>query len=114
MAVKAANAMRSVRVKSYAAKTAMDIGGEAVFLNRQSPDSVVLGFNTNDPTQNLNANDFRLGVHTGFDLSATRRIADRYGLELRYFGFDHWNSNVVAATTLVICYRSTRRFQSLR
>jgi hypothetical protein len=75
------------------------VTADAMFLHRQTPDSVIQAFNTANPSETLNADQFRLGIHSGFDLSATRRFKNEIGVELRYFGFDHWNSDASVATT---------------
>lgn len=72
---------------------------DALFLNRGTPSSNVLAFNTADPTQNLNTSNFNFGVHTGFDLSLLRYLDSDHALELRYFGVDHWRSEFSTPTT---------------
>lgn len=71
---------------------------DTVFLYRQKPSANTLAFNTNNPAQELNASDFPLGIHTGFDLLASRQFTNGWGIEARYFGFDHWNTNVSSQT----------------
>ncbi|MCA9157479.1 MAG: BBP7 family outer membrane beta-barrel protein [Planctomycetales bacterium] len=73
---------------------------DALFLDRNAPSSSVLAFNTIDPTENLNASNFNLGVHTGFDLSLQRNVGRDRTIELRYFGVDHWRSVQSAPTTI--------------
>ena len=70
-----------------------------MFLNRSEPDSRVLGFNTVNPTENLNADNFDFGTETGVDVSLTRSLGACNALELRYFGIDGWDAAVAVATT---------------
>jgi hypothetical protein len=72
---------------------------DALFLSRSDPSSRVLVFNTDNPAENLNAEDFQFDTEAGFDLSLTRAVGKRSALELRYFGVDGWSSRVTAATT---------------
>ncbi len=72
---------------------------DALFLRRSNPSDRILAFNTDNPTQNLNAGDFSFGTETGFDLSLTRAIGNCNAVELRYFGVDDWDARVTAATT---------------
>jgi hypothetical protein len=72
---------------------------DALFLKRSTPSSNELAFNTADQTQSLNANNFKFGVHTGFDLSLMRQISSDRAIELRYFGVDHWRSAFSSPTT---------------
>ncbi len=76
-----------------------EVRADSLFLHRQRPSSQVFAFNTADPTESLNADDLRLGIHTGFDLSLTRRLGTKTAVELRYFGFDHWDANLSTPTT---------------
>ncbi|NND98529.1 MAG: hypothetical protein HKN47_14510 [Pirellulaceae bacterium] len=72
---------------------------DALFLRRSDPDSEVLAFNTVDPSESLNADDFQFGTETGLDLSITRHLKGGKSLELRYFGVDQWDAAVVGQTT---------------
>lgn len=72
---------------------------DALFLERRDSSSAVLAFNTADPTENLNSDDFHFGSHAGFDLALTRRLTSNQAIELRYFGLDHWDAERTAATT---------------
>jgi hypothetical protein len=72
---------------------------DALFLHRSDPTSGVLVFNTNDPAQNLNANDFNFGTQAGFDVSLTRVLENGNAVELRYFGVNNWDGRLDVATT---------------
>lgn len=72
---------------------------DALFLHRSTPDSNVLAFNTSDPAENLNSDDFDFGTQAGFDLTLTKQLGSCNAIELRYFGVDHWDASVAAATT---------------
>jgi hypothetical protein len=75
------------------------ITADALFLTRRDPASVALFMDETEDSEVLNADDFHLGVHAGFDVSLTRGMAERFALECRYFGVDHWNASVNVPTT---------------
>ena len=72
---------------------------DVMFLHRSDPKSGVLAFNTTDPSQNLNANDFDFGTEAGIDFSLARSLNNGNVLEVRYFGIDDWDSSLATATT---------------
>jgi hypothetical protein len=71
----------------------------ALFLHRSRPAAADLVRDAFDNTSILQAQDFDLGFHTGLDVSASRRIGERFGIEARYFGIDHWSAATESATT---------------
>lgn len=72
---------------------------DALFLHRSEPQSEILAFNTLDNTEMLNAEDFDFDTQAGVDLSLSRAIGTRGGLEIRYFGVNDWNSAQSVVTT---------------
>lgn len=74
------------------------VTASALFLHRRDPAAADLVVDAIDGARILNARDFDLGVHTGFDVSLSRQIGDRCAIEGRYFGVDHWNAGITAAT----------------
>ncbi len=81
------------------APDAWQVTADALFLARRNPASAALFVDQAVNEEILNASDFHLGVHGGFDLSLTRWSGERFGVECRYFGVDHWNANVLVPTT---------------
>ncbi len=76
------------------------ISAGALFLHRRDPSAGTLMEDAIDGTEQLNAGDFDLGVHAGYEVTMTRRMqADRWAVEGRYFGIDHWNAASAAETT---------------
>lgn len=75
------------------------IRADGLFLHRAKPDSQVLAFNTSDLSENLNANHFDFGYHTGFDVSIAARLTGKLGMEIRYFGVDYWDASQLVGTT---------------
>lgn len=84
---------------NYCPSNAWEINADALFLSRRDPASVVLFVDQQDDAEVLNADDFHLGVHAGFDVSLTRWMGERFGVECRYFGVDQWNASVHVPTT---------------
>ncbi|TVS15305.1 MAG: hypothetical protein EA424_16425 [Planctomycetaceae bacterium] len=74
------------------------VTADALLLTRRDPASAALFVDQADNAEVLNASDFHLGVHAGFDASLTRWMCDRFGIECRYFGVDHWNASVNVPT----------------
>ncbi len=72
---------------------------DAIFLHRSDPSSGVLAFNTEEPSELLNANNFDFGVQTGVDVSLGCVLKNCWGLELRYFGVDDWDDTQFIGTT---------------
>lgn len=84
---------------SGSSRSAWGVSGDALFLTREDSASRVLAFNTSDPTQALDADDFRFGTQTGFDLSMRRSVGCRNAMELRFFSVDGWDAATTTATT---------------
>ena len=76
------------------------VTASAVFLHRSRPIATDLLVDRTAGTVVLNAGDFDLGVHSGFDVSLARRIGECFGGEARYFGIDQWNVALNRPTTL--------------
>ena len=74
------------------------VTADALFLHRRRPAAADLVVSALDETGILNARDFDLGIHAGFDVALTRRLGECFGIEVRYFGIDHWNSLATAPT----------------
>jgi len=75
------------------------VTGDALFLQRNAPADAVLITDAINDNEILNARDVDCGVHAGFDVSLTRRLGDRFGIEARYFGVDAWDARAVEVTT---------------
>lgn len=77
--------------------------GGALFMQRGTPDSSVLLFDTAAPANNINANEFGFDFETGWEVSAIRDCGDR-GWEIRYMSVDGWNatSNLTAGAPTLI------------
>jgi hypothetical protein len=75
------------------------VTADAFFLQRNDPGAAVLVVNAIDDTEILNAGDFDFGVQAGADVSLTRRLGDRFGMEVRYFGIDSWRAQAASLTT---------------
>lgn len=75
------------------------VTADAVFLERRSPASAVLMFNTQDASQNLNASSFDFPFQAGVDVSLARHFGRDNALEVRYFGVDQWNATATTTTT---------------
>ncbi len=76
------------------------VTADALFLHRRDPAGAVLIADAIDDTVILDAGDFDFGMHAGLDLSVTRRLGDRWGMEVRYFGVDRWVASTATGTTL--------------
>lgn len=74
------------------------VTADVLFLQRRDPAAAVLIASSLDGAELLNAGDFDFGVEPGFDLSLTYRFDDRFAIQARYFGVDHWNARSAAAT----------------
>jgi hypothetical protein len=75
------------------------VTADALFLQRRDPAGAVLIADAIDDTVILDAGDFDFGGQAGLDFSVARQLGDRWGLEVRYFGVDHWEAFAAASTT---------------
>ena len=72
---------------------------DAIFLDRSDPSSGILAFNTEEPNERLDANDFDFGVQPGVDVSLGCELKSCWGLEIRYFGVNDWDDSQLISTT---------------
>lgn len=63
----------------------------AIFLKREQPTARQLFTNYSGTSELMNADGFDFDVQTGVDFNAIRRLGERGGIEVRYFGVDSWS-----------------------
>ena len=72
---------------------------DALFMNRMDYSSAVLGVNTANAGQAINASDLDFGFHSGFEAAVQHKTSDGDMFELKYFGIEDWDAGVTTATT---------------
>jgi len=82
--------------------------GGALFMQRGTPDSSVLMFDTAAPANNINANEFNFDFETGWEVSGIRDRGDR-GWEIRFMSMDGWTATerLLAAAPAVVQINNT-------
>jgi hypothetical protein len=87
--------------------------GGALFMQRGTPDSSVLMFDTAAPANDINANEFNFDFEPGWEVSGIRDCGDR-GWEIRFMSIDGWNATerltAAAPTTVQINNNPVRAF----